>query len=344
MTAAAGRNARGLRAPALHGRHARASSPTLCVRATGDARVPTCPQSTPSFPLFRRPGAACCVVSSGLLPEVHCCQRSLPFHASRPSVFGRRVMLAALTLLLAVAHFAPSLAASATATASAAASLTQTRTPSASPTFVPGTVSEAYSSSAYGYGSNPNSPVVGAAGQVYFREGGCVRVLPSNGIVTVVVGWDGGGVPAAAAGGFLFPGESPSPTSSPLPYNPAYCQFGSSGDGGPGTSATIGYSGSLAVDTLGNVYLAETVYSTIRKWTTSTGIITTILGQPGITGVVVVDNVPAASALLNGPSMCSRRLVVKHFCRRCIQPLRAKAVRHHRLRDHGSWYLRPIYE
>ena len=54
---------------------------------------------------------------------------------------------------------------------------------------------------------------------------------------------------------------------------------GFSGDGGPAVNATIGLIQGLAVDALGNLYLADTTNSRIRKVTAQTGTISTIAGK-----------------------------------------------------------------
>ena len=78
---------------------------------------------------------------------------------------------------------------------------------------------------------------------------------------------------------------------------------GYSGDGGPATAATFINIYSVAVDKLGNVYIADAGYSTtgsvIRKVNTS-GIISTFAGTgpPGYNG----DSIAATTAQLNGPS------------------------------------------
>ena len=75
--------------------------------------------------------------------------------------------------------------------------------------------------------------------------------------------------------------------------------IGYSGDNGPATSARVNPMG-IAVDSAGNIYIADNYYPSIRKVTSATGIITTVAGNGsgGYTG----DNGPAISARLNSPS------------------------------------------
>ncbi|MGD0446333.1 MAG: Ig-like domain repeat protein, partial [Edaphobacter sp.] len=74
---------------------------------------------------------------------------------------------------------------------------------------------------------------------------------------------------------------------------------GFSGDSGPATSATLDSPQGLALDTLNNLYIADTHNHRIRKLNLITGIITTIAGTtPGFSG----DNGPAASAQLSLPT------------------------------------------
>ena len=70
------------------------------------------------------------------------------------------------------------------------------------------------------------------------------------------------------------------------------------GDGGPATAATIGLTGGLAVDILGNIYIADANNARVRKVNAATGIISTIAG----TGAVGYngDGRTATSAELNG--------------------------------------------
>src|SRR5882724_9233225 len=74
---------------------------------------------------------------------------------------------------------------------------------------------------------------------------------------------------------------------------------GFGGDGGPATDAQTSGVAGLALDSSGNLYIAEVLNSDIRKVDTN-GIITTIAGnqQFGYAG----DGGPATSAKFNGPT------------------------------------------
>ena len=82
---------------------------------------------------------------------------------------------------------------------------------------------------------------------------------------------------------------------------------GNSGDGGPATSAELAEPCGVAVDAAGNLYIADSMNSAIRK-VNSKGIITTIAGKGVNAGIATAgysgysgDNGPATSAGLNGP-------------------------------------------
>jgi trimeric autotransporter adhesin len=69
---------------------------------------------------------------------------------------------------------------------------------------------------------------------------------------------------------------------------------GYTGDTGPATSAELDFPNAVAVDSAGNVYIANLSDALIRK--VSAGVITTVAGNP--TGGFAGDNGPATSALL----------------------------------------------
>jgi sugar lactone lactonase YvrE len=73
---------------------------------------------------------------------------------------------------------------------------------------------------------------------------------------------------------------------------------GFTGEGGPATSANL-YPSDVAVDSAGNLYISDQVYSSIRKVTAATGIITTVagIGTSGYSG----DGGLATTAKLNFP-------------------------------------------
>jgi sugar lactone lactonase YvrE len=75
----------------------------------------------------------------------------------------------------------------------------------------------------------------------------------------------------------------------------------SSGDGGPATAATFVSPHGLAIDSAGNLYIADQGSFTVRMVAASTGIITTVAGTPGKSGSSA-DGTLAVDALLEGPS------------------------------------------
>jgi sugar lactone lactonase YvrE len=76
-------------------------------------------------------------------------------------------------------------------------------------------------------------------------------------------------------------------------------RVGYSGDGGAATAAQLNGPQGLAVDSSGNLYIADTGNNRVRKVTAGTGVITTIAGIAG-TGYSATPQ-PASSAALNGP-------------------------------------------
>ncbi len=76
---------------------------------------------------------------------------------------------------------------------------------------------------------------------------------------------------------------------------------GSTGDGGPATSAFLGESIGVAVDSSGNIFIADSGNQAIRKVDASTGNISTVAGTLGVSGSTG-DGGPATSAKLNYPT------------------------------------------
>src|SRR5205085_2635382 len=127
----------------------------------------------------------------------------------------------------------------------------------------------------------PLGVAVDGPGNLFIVDWDRVRMVSPNGIITLVAG------------------------GGPLP--------GSSGDGGPATSAQLTYPAAVAVDGAGNLFIANPGWSffavgeigpdpgdhRIRKVSAS-GIITTLAGNgtPDFSG----DGGPAINAQLNGPT------------------------------------------
>src|SRR5271157_575443 len=171
-----------------------------------------------------------------------------------------------------------------------------------------------------------------AAGNVYISSPlGCVFKLDQSGTLTRYAGtcrpgYSGDGGPATSAqifnpsgvatdsSGNLYVAEtypysrvrkvSPSGVISTVAGN-GKLLAGSTGDGGPATNASLGFAdpshqpAGLAVDSAGNIYIADTDGNSIRKVSSATGIITTVAGtgHAGYSG----DGGPATSAELNSP-------------------------------------------
>ena len=114
----------------------------------------------------------------------------------------------------------------------------------------------------------PSGIAVDTMGNVYFSDyrGGLPagtsrirKVTASTGIITSIVNSTG--------------------TIYPNPHSAGACGY--SGDGGPATTAQIcAVSGQIAVDAAGNLYIADAGNCAIRKVTASTGIISSLFGNP----------------------------------------------------------------
>jgi uncharacterized protein (TIGR03437 family) len=119
--------------------------------------------------------------------------------------------------------------------------------------------------------NGPNGVALDSAGNLYVADSANNRIRRvSNGVITTVAGNGFGG--PYGLGGF-------------------------SGDNGPAISAELSMPAGIALDSAGNLYIADALYNRIRK--VSNGVITTVAGNgtAGFSG----DNTPAASAMLNEP-------------------------------------------
>jgi len=116
----------------------------------------------------------------------------------------------------------------------------------------------------------PAGVAVDGAGNLFVAAGNRIRKVSTSGIITTVAG-----------GGTLQ---------------------GSSGDGGPATSAQLAFPGAVTVDGGGNLFIADSGNSRIRKVSPS-GIISTVAGNDTRAyGVGGGDSGPATSVSLDWPS------------------------------------------
>lgn len=124
-----------------------------------------------------------------------------------------------------------------------------------------------------------------AAGNLYIAERGRNRVRRVDAVTRVITTVAGTGVEGWAGVGF-------------------------SGDGGPAALAQLAFPRGVAVDSAGDIFIADTGNNRIRKIDVSTGIIGTVAGRSGSPNCVVPypytvcavnDGGPATQAFLSGP-------------------------------------------
>jgi RHS repeat-associated protein len=170
--------------------------------------------------------------------------------------------------------------------------------------------------------SAPWGVAVDAAGNLYIVDGGCIRKVDTNGIITTVAGvgttdgYSGDGGPATQAllnfpqdvaidaQGNLYIADSNNLRIRKVDTNGIITTVaggrysGPLGDGGPATNAYLYKPSAVAADTQGNIYIVVTEQSRIRKVDTK-GIITTVAGNgtQGFSG----DGGPATQARLDTP-------------------------------------------
>jgi len=176
--------------------------------------------------------------------------------------------------------------------------------------------------------NQPTSIAVDSSGNVYFADtaNARIRMISPSGVITTVAGngsvncsGDGGQATAASldqpvgitvdSSGNLYIADYPASVirkvSMPggiINTIAGKCFLGSEfGDGGPAASAVLNQPSGVAVDSSGNVYIADTTNSVIRKITASSGNISLFAGSLSSAGFGG-DGGKATSALLNLPA------------------------------------------
>ena len=154
--------------------------------------------------------------------------------------------------------------------------------------------------------SNPVGVIADSAGNVYIADAGnnVIRQVFMGNIVTYAEGFTQPDAVAVDSAGNIFVADTQGRRIVKYSSSGVYTTIagsgngGFSGDNGPGPNATVYDPMGLAVDVSGNVYIADTFNSRIRKVTPS-GIITTVAGNGTL--YFSGDGGPATQAALHFP-------------------------------------------
>ena len=170
---------------------------------------------------------------------------------------------------------------------------------------------------------NPTGVAVDAAGNVYFTDETNYKirkVTSSSGVVTTIAGngnpaYSGDNGPALNAGfdpqdiavdipGNLYIADSLNNRVRKIALDGTITTVagtgvaGYAGDGGPAVGAQLALPSGVALDSAGNLYVADLGNAVLRR-VTSNGLITTIAGSPGVFFPSTGDGGPAVGAQLN---------------------------------------------
>ena len=167
--------------------------------------------------------------------------------------------------------------------------------------------------------ANPYGIALDAAGNIYFADFNRIRKINAAGIITTIAGtgtgsYNGENIPATTAG--IQPGGVAIDNAGTIYFADGNERIrkidasglittiagtgfaGYNGDEIPATNAELNRPNYVAVDPVGNIFVADNLNNRVRKIDAS-GIIHTIAGDgaSGYSG----DNGPATDAMLNGP-------------------------------------------
>ena len=163
--------------------------------------------------------------------------------------------------------------------------------------------------------SGPYGSAIGPDGTLYFADSNNFRIRavdPATGIITTLAALDAElsavvGIAVDRARNSLYIGDFGQNWVSKVDLSTSLLSryagtgtIGFSGDGGPATSASLGFPYGVATDAAGNLFFSDVINFRIRRVDPVTGIITTIAGNGD--NVSAGDGGPATAASF-GPSL-----------------------------------------